>query len=120
MNQYSRYCIYEVACPLVLPKGVEASLHPHFLKLKTALFAHFWLGRLEGENLRMVEFKEKIDKNTSGPNFFDPKLTWPECFKPSIPGGLRIFRAFESFFHKHEVAECSNLKREASFNFIPS
>ena len=35
-------------------------------------------------------------------NFFDPKLTQPKhFFKPSVPGQVRVFRAFASLFIIH-------------------
>ena len=38
-----------------------------------------------------------------GQNFFGPKVTQPRVFKLSVPGGLRIFRAFASLLDISEV-----------------
>ena len=43
---------------------------------------------------------KKINKNILGPNFFDPKLT-----RPSVPGDLRVFGAFESLFPNSPTQE---------------
>ena len=52
-----------------------------------------------------VYFPKVYSKEVSilGQNFFDPKVTQPRVFKLSVPGGLRIFRAFASLLDISEV-----------------
>merc|ERR1711971_666688 len=47
-----------------------------------------------------VFFESVFLESVFSENFFDPKLTQPKhFFKPSVPGQVRVFRAFASLFY---------------------
>jgi len=45
----------------------------------------------------------KINKNILGQTFSTQSLPGPNCFKPSVRGDLRVFRAFASLFTKEQT-----------------